>query len=154
MPALTPGQIAKVDREGRLSIPMDLLRAVPWWSDATLRVTGELTFKGLMRVYPSSAVSAALRADSNGDVASDAAYIARAVTADRFRGLSLYAEGRLRITKEVCPWLGFSLGEKVELYVQPFRSGLEVMSMEHRFGRLIDAQAEVLPWTFRPLPDA
>jgi hypothetical protein len=102
-----------------------------------------------MRVYPSAAIATALRSDRDGGIGSEAAYISRAVAADRYRELSLYAEGRLRMIKEICPWLGFNLGEKVDLYAQPFPYGLEVMTMEHRFSRLHDVEAELLPWTFK-----
>ena len=150
MAALTPGENAKVDKKGRLAIPAAVLKAVSWWSDYKGgRVTGELTRKGLMRVFPDSAVRSALAA-GNGDPSSDADYVANAVMADRYRDLALYKEGRLYLTKEVCPWLGFGLGETAELFAQPFPYGIEVMSMEHRFERLRDAQDDVLPWTFDP----
>ncbi len=147
MVALIPGQIAKVDQQGRLAIPQDLLRALSWWSRENQRVVGELTRKGLLRLYPSGAIRE-LGSASNPDAESEAAYIERAVMADKYRDLALYAaEGRLRLTKEICPWLGFSLGQKVELYAQPFPHCLEVMSMDYRFERL--AEAEQLPWTIK-----
>jgi hypothetical protein len=151
MPALTPGEIAKVDPKGRVQIAADVLKAVTWWSGATIRVSAELTYKGLVRVYPSSAVRAKLEANDE-EPTSEATFITRAVCADRYRDLMLYGapECRLRLTKEVCPWLGFTLGERATLYAQAFPYGLEVMTMEHRFGRLSNAQAEVLPWTFEP----
>jgi len=36
--------------------------------------------------------------------------------------------------------------------VQAFPSGLEVMTIEHRFERLTAAKADILPWTFK-VPD-
>jgi hypothetical protein len=57
----------------------------------------------------------------------------------------LNADGRLRFTKKVC-WPGFRLGEKAELYAQPFPAALEIVSMKHRFDRLRDVDA--LPWSF------
>ena len=95
-------------------------------------------------------MGAALRGAERDVSRSDADYIAKAALVDRYRELALYEEGRLYLTKEVCPWLGFRLGEVAELFAQPFPYGLEVMSMEHRFERLKDAQDEILPWTFDP----
>jgi hypothetical protein len=152
MPPLTPGEIAKVDPGGRVQIPSDVLKAVSWWSGESVEVSIELTYRGLIRVYPSSAVRAALlQADKTEVPASEAAYIALAVRADRYRFLKLYGpECRLRLTKEICPWLGFALGEPAALYAQAFPYGVEVMTMDYRFERLSDPQAEVLPWTFTP----
>lgn len=82
-------------------------------------------------------------------ITSDSDHVERAVIADRYRELALYADGRLRLTKEICPWLGFHLGLQTELYVQPFPYGLEVMSQEHRFARL-ESDDMVLPWTYSP----
>jgi DNA-binding transcriptional regulator/RsmH inhibitor MraZ len=150
MSALIPGEIAKVDKKGRLAIPVRVLKAVSWWAGRSGHVTSELTRKGLIRIFPDSAMAAALRNVEPDASDSEADYIARAVIADRYRELALYEEGRLYLTKEICPWLGFRLGEVGELFAQPFHYGIEVMSMEHRFGRLTNAQDDVLPWTFDP----
>jgi hypothetical protein len=153
MPPLTPGEIAKVDPSGRVQIPSDVLNAVSWWQGESIEVSVELTDRGLVRVYPSSAVRAALWVDKAENPTSEAAYIAQAVSADRYRFLKLYGrECRLRLTKEICPWLGFALGESAVLYAQAFPYGVELMTMEHRFQRLSDARADILPWTFDPPP--
>jgi hypothetical protein len=146
MPALTPGQLAKADQQGRVTIPLDVLKGVGWWTGARVRVTGELTRRGLLRVYTDSVVNSTISSNDDGNITSAAGYIAQAVLADRYRALALYGDGRLRLTKEVCAWLGFSLGEKRDLYCQSSQYFLEVMSMEHRFQRLDDAQDDVLPW--------
>jgi len=52
------------------------------------------------------------------------------------------------LTKELCPWLDYHLGEQPELYVQPFPRGLEVMTMNYRFARLALRPKDILPWTF------
>jgi hypothetical protein len=122
---------------------------VSWWKGKTIRVSLELTYKGLVRVYPSSAVRKKLDADATEELMSEAEFIARATRADRYRDVSLYhPECRLRLTKDICPWLGFALGEEVPLYVQAFPNGLEIMTIEHRFERLTAAQGDILPWTF------
>jgi len=155
MPALFPGEIAKVAANGRLKVPSDVLESVSWWKGKTILVSLELTYKGLVRVYPSSAVRKKLDADAAEEIASEAEFIARAASADRYRDVSLYHDPdcRLRLTKDICPWLGFTLGEEVVLYVQAFPSGLEIMTMEHRFERLAAAEANILPWTFEAPPD-
>jgi hypothetical protein len=62
---------------------------------------------------------------------------ATAIVVDRYRTLKLYADGRLRFTKEVCALLAFQLGEHSTLFVQPFRKHLEAMTLEFRAQRLI-----------------
>jgi hypothetical protein len=153
MAALTPGEIANVDLDGRIKIPSDVLKVVVWWTGKTVRVSVELTYKGLVRVYPSSAVRKRLEVDDIEEVTSEAVFVARAVRADRYRDASLYGDPdcRLRLTKDICPWLGFALGDRAPLYVQAFPNGLEIMTIEHRFDRLTAAQADVLPWTFQAL---
>jgi hypothetical protein len=149
MPALTPGQLAKVDLHGRVTVPLDVLKSVAWWTGETVRVTAELTRRGLVRLYPNSAVGRKT-ASANGAPHSDSAYIIEAVRVDRYRELSLYNDCRLRLTKEVCVWLGFSLGDKRDLYAQSCEHFLEVMSMEHRFERLHDAEDDMISWPFVP----
>jgi len=151
MPRLIPGQLAKVDNQDRLCVPLDLLKAVSWWSGKSVRVVAELTAKGLVRIHLASAVEQALLVDEHdAHDSSEKAYLSRAVLVDRYRELALYKDGRLRMTKEVCPWLGFRLGEQAELYVQPFPNGLEVMTMEYRFERLAGNRTDVLPWALEP----
>lgn len=150
MTTLIPGEIAKVDKQGRVAIPVRVLKAVTWWVGESGDITAELTRRGLLRIFPDSAMVTARGVVESRPDESDADYITRAVLADRYRGLALYKEGRLYLTEEVCPWLGFKLGDVTELFAQPFHYGIEIMSMEHRFGRLADAQDKVLPWTFKP----
>jgi hypothetical protein len=151
MPPYFPGETAKVAADGRLKVPSDVLNRVSWWKKEKMRVCVELTYKGLVRVFPNSAVRKKLDADARDEPTSEADFIARAAMADRYREASLYGEPdcRLRLTKDITPWLGFSLGEEVLLYMQAFPNGLEIMTVDHRFERLIAAKAEILPWTFQ-----
>jgi len=146
MVSLIPGQLAKVDSEDRLCIPRDLLNAVTWWTNERVKVTAELTERGLVRVYLANAVAQTFQYNEQPE--SEKAFVTRAVAADRYRELSLYKDGRLRMTKELCPWLDYHLGEQPELYVQPFPRGLEVMTMNYRFARLALRSKDILPWTF------
>jgi len=149
MPTLLPGEIAKVSVDGRLKVPSDVLKRVSWWKGETIKVSLELTYKGLVRVYPSSAVRKKLDADATEELMSEAEFIAGATRADRYRDVQLYDDCRFRFTKDICPWLGFALGEEVSLYVQAFPNGLEIMTIEHRFERLTTAKDSILPWTFK-----
>lgn len=151
MPTLTPGELANVDEDGRLQIPVNVLRSVSWWTRKTFPVCLELTRRGLVRIYPDSAVRTMLKDLDSEEPISEAAFMARAIRVDRYRFLKLYgAEYRLRLSKEICPWLGFALGESAVLFAQAFPYGVEVMTMEHRFERLAGSEADVLPWTFNP----
>src|SRR5262245_44487169 len=134
MPALFPGETAIVKADGRLKIPSGVLKSVSWWKGETIKVSAELTYKGLVRIYPSSAVRKKRDADAVEGPGSEAEFIARATRADRYRDVPLYYDPdcRIRFTKDICPWLGFTLGEEVQLYVQAFPNGLEIMSIEHR----------------------
>jgi hypothetical protein len=149
MAQLIPGQLAKIDREDRLSIPMEILRNITWWSGEPIRVLAEFRDRGLVRVH-----GAAARAIIDGldrdlqQETSESAHIARAVLIDRYRELALYKDGRLRLIKEVCPWLGFRWGEQAELYVQPLGHVLEIMSQDYRLHRLTQPRTDSLPWQF------
>jgi hypothetical protein len=151
MPPFFPGETAKVSANGRLKVPSDVLNRVPWWKKETIRVAVELTYKGLVRVYPSDAVRKKLDEENKEEPTSEAEFIARATMADRYREASLYGEPdcRLRLTKDIAPWLGFSLGQEALLYMQAFPKGLEIMTVEYRFERLMAAKADILPWTFQ-----
>src|ERR1700733_5698675 len=107
MPTLCPGEIAKVSVDGRLKVPSDVLKRVLWWRGETIKVSLELTYRGLVRVFPYSAVRARLDADAIEETMSEAEFIARATRADRYRDASLYGDERFRFTKDICPWLGF-----------------------------------------------
>jgi hypothetical protein len=131
--------LQKVDEEGRLSIPIDALRAVEWWKSASVDVIAELVRPRLIRVYLANEAQPLIDsllheiserpAPANSD--------ATAIVVDRYRTLKLYADGRLRFTKEVCALLAFQLGEHSTLFVQPFRKHLEAMTLEFRAQRLI-----------------
>jgi hypothetical protein len=128
MATLIPGEIAKVDKQGRVAIPVRVLKAVTWWVGESGSVTAELTRRGLLRIFPDSAMVTARGVVESRPDESDADYITRAVLADRYRRLALYKEGRLYLTEEVCPWLDFKLGDVTELFAQPFPYGIEIMS--------------------------
>ena len=136
---VTPGQIAKVDEEGRLSIPIDALRAVEWWKSASVDVIAELVRPGLIRVYLANEAQPLIDSllHEISERPAPANVDATAIVMDRYRPLKLYADGRLRFTKEVCTLLAFQLGEHLTLFVQPFPKHLEAMTLEFRAERLI-----------------
>ena len=136
---ITPGQTAKVDEEGRLSIPIDALRAVEWWKSASVEVIAELVRPGLIRVYLAKEAQLLINSLLNeiSERPEPTKHETTAIVMDRYRPLKLYADGRLRFTKEVCSLLAFQLGDHVTLFVQPFRKYLEAMTLEFRAERLI-----------------
>jgi hypothetical protein len=136
---LVRGQIAGLAEDGRLSIPMDALRAIRWWEPVPLDVIAELCRVGLIRIHLASEVEplvAALLSDISESHDQPSMEIA-SVVSDRYRPLKLYADGRLRLTKEVCSLFEIRLGEKVTLFVQPFKSWLEIMTLQFRADRLL-----------------
>ena len=51
MALLHPGQLAHIGVSDRLSIPVEVLRAVEWWEDQSVEVLAELVQEGLIRIY-------------------------------------------------------------------------------------------------------
>jgi hypothetical protein len=107
-------------------------------------VLAELVHEGLIRIYLEQ--EAAPRVEAlRGELAAlppGVRFAQEAVLSDRYRRLKLYADGRLRLTKEVAQVLGFNLGERITLFVQPFQKGLEILSLSYRLERLrSDAEA-------------
>jgi hypothetical protein len=129
------GQIANVGEDGRLNIPVDLLRAVEWWKAATCDVVAELIRPEIIRIHPASDARPAIELLLS-EISEASQQETAAVIADRYRALKLYSDGRLRFTKDVCPLLGFRLGEPTTLFVQPFPKFLEVVTLQFRADRL------------------
>jgi len=136
---LVRGQIAKLGEDGRLSIPIDVLRGVRWWDTTPLDVIAELCRSGLIRIHLASEAEpliAGLLADIPDAPGQSQSEIA-SIVSDRYRPLKLYADGRLRLNKEVCSLLEISLGQNATLFVQPFKSFLEITTLQFRANRLL-----------------
>lgn len=130
-----PGKLAKVDHEDRLSIPLPLLRSVEWWNDESAETIAELvSSRGLVRLYLAELAEPTIQtlASDLAELGAEDEFVLSGALADRFRPLKLYADGRLRFTKEVAQILGFSLGDEPTLFVQNFPAGLEIMSLDYR----------------------
>jgi hypothetical protein len=135
---LRAGQLAKIDGSDRLSVPLEVLRATDWWADKPVDVVAEIVHEGLIRVYLAQEATPLVEALSNdlADLPGDLRFERMAVLADRYRPLKLYGDGRLRFTKETAQILGFALGERPTLFVQPFPKGFEILSLRFRAERL------------------
>jgi hypothetical protein len=138
MVTLPPGQLAHVGASNRLSIPIDVLRSIEWWQDAAIDVLAESVREGLIRVYLASEAMPLVTAlaEEFDELPPDVRFDRMAALADRYRPLKLYADGRLRLTKETAQILGFVLGEQPTLFVQAFPKGVEIMSLAFRLERL------------------
>ncbi len=117
---------------------MDVLRAVEWWKDETTEVLAELVNEGLIRVYLAEEARPLVEtlAQNLAGLPPDIRFERTAVLTDRYRTLTLYADGRLRFKKEVAQILGFSLGDRCQVFVQSFPKGLEILSLALRMERL------------------
>lgn len=137
MPA-QPGQLANMGEGDRLSIPVDVLRSVEWWEDKSADVLTELVHEGLIRVYLAREAVPIVEAlvEELAGLPLELRSEREAIIADRYRPLKLYADGRLRFTKEVAQVLGFTLGERPTLFVQAFPKGLQILSLPVRLERL------------------
>ena len=136
----TEGCIANIDRLGRLAIPIGLLRALPWWKDATRDVLVELLCPGLVRLFGTDNANLSIaehRSAYEPDLAEQALDFEQ-VLADRYRLLKAYSDGRVTLTREVAFLLGIPQKEPTTLFVQSFNSGLSIMSLEFRSRRLAD----------------
>jgi hypothetical protein len=122
----------------RLSIPVEVLRAVEWWEDQPAEVLAELVHEGLIRIYLAREATPLVNslADELTALPPEIRFERMAVLADRYRPLKLYGDGRLRFTKETAQILGFNLGEMPTLFVQSFPKGLEILSLSFRLERL------------------
>jgi hypothetical protein len=122
----------------RLSIPVELLRAVEWWEDQPAEVLAELVHEGLIRIYLAREAMPLVEAlaDQLSALPPEIRFERMAILADRYRTLKLYGDGRLRFTKETAQILGFELGERPTLFVQSFHKGLEILSLAFRLKRL------------------
>jgi hypothetical protein len=138
MKALQFGQLAKMDGSDRLCIPVDVLRAIEWWDDKPVDVFVELVQAGLIRIYLGGEARPMVEAliENMTGLPPNIRFERMAILSDRYRPLKLYADGRLRLTKETTQILGFSLGSRTTLFVSPFRKGLEIMSLSFREERL------------------
>ena len=133
-----PGQLAQIDDEHRLCIPADVLRAVRWWKKETVEVTAELVEEGLVRIYLGEEARPLVKtlAEDVAGLTNKERYERAAVLSDRYRDLKLYAECRLRLTKDVAHVLGISWGDRTSLFVRPIKNGMEIMSLKFRLDRL------------------
>jgi hypothetical protein len=133
-----PGQLANMDGSSRLSIPKDVLRAIDWWENKSVDVLAELVQAGLIRIYLAAEATPMVEAlaENIAEMPPEVRFERMAILADRYRPLKLYSDGRLRFTKETAQILGFSLGERPMLFVQPFPKGLEILSLAFRAERL------------------
>jgi hypothetical protein len=96
-----------LDRQGRIPIPRELQDDVVWWPGRKPTVMVELCETGLCRVYEVEALSGHFdRLREQVDALEPAVRAAeQGVLVDRYRELTLYADGRLQLTKEVALWL-------------------------------------------------
>lgn len=115
-----------------------ILGTLSWWKRETTKVTAELVQAGVVRIYAGLVVRPMI--DELIRVASGLPKLAAAeqlsIIADRYRELSLYSDSRLRLTKEIAALLGFPLGQRSTVFVQPFLDGIEILSLEVRHQRL------------------
>src|SRR5690349_2362810 len=129
-----PGQLANLGESDRLSIPMDVLRMVEWWTAKPTDVLAELVHGGLIRVYLAEEATPVVHAlaDELAELPPEVRFERTAILADRYRPLKLYGDGRLRFTKETAHILGFALGDRPTLFVQSFTKGLEILTLDFR----------------------
>lgn len=148
---IAPGQVARVEKGGRLPIPAEVMREMPWWTRSTIRMMADLVEEGIIRLYPADRVREQLREliRNAQDEPEEMAGELLAAIADRYRELPLYQDYRITLQKEVCTFLGFQLGERASLFVQPREGFLEVMSLQKRHERLEQYREET---TLRPPP--
>lgn len=127
-----------MDASNRLSIPVNVLRAVEWWEGKPAEVLAESVHEGLIRLYLAREAAPLVEAliEELAELPATVRFERAAIFADRYRPLKLYGDGQLRFTKETTQVLGFALGERPTLFVQSFPKGLEILSLPFRLQRL------------------
>jgi hypothetical protein len=132
------GALANIDGQGRLAIPIHLLRAVCWWRDVSRDVLAELHRPGLVRIFAADGIGSTLAGHHAEHDGGDLERVLEfeQVLADRYRILKLYGDGRLTVTREVAELLDVDPGQPDRLFAQSFDAGLSLMSLAFRRDRL------------------
>ena len=135
---LKAGQLANMTTQKRLNIHAETLAAVEWWGSKPVEVTAELVEAGLIRVYLATEAAPMIEELKSElqNLLPQLRFDRAVVLADRYRSLTLAGNGQLALGQEVIKFLGFSEHELPTLFVQPFPTGLEIMTLDHRSKRL------------------
>ena len=133
------GSIVSVDGNGRVTLVAGLAVAVGWTRQKHI-VTAELVEPGIFRVYDRDRLAphvASLLAQAD-DLDVPLRMESKAALADRYRDLTLYADGRLQLTKEVAAWVGYYPFPvtPAHLFAEAFALGIAVMTPERRASRM------------------
>jgi hypothetical protein len=133
------GELANLDTNARLIVPVGVLRFVSWWADTTADVMAELVQEGHVRIYSFAQTEpkVTLLRREVLELPPEERFEALATITDRYRKLRLYGDGRLGLTKDVAQILGFRLKiDKPTFFTQAFTDGFEVLSLQFRLRRL------------------
>lgn len=131
------GQLVSVDDAGRITLPTDLLAHVDWWPRKQKALgTAELCDYGQFRLYKPEDVAVHIERLREQITNMEPALLRSKMSAldDRYRALTIYADGRLQMTKEVAAWVSaypFPSG-KHYLFVEAFPAGLSICTQEYR----------------------
>jgi DNA-binding transcriptional regulator/RsmH inhibitor MraZ len=142
-----PAKLANIDTSNRLIIPRPTFSNVSWRRKEAQKVFAELVSPGLVRIYLASDIEEKIRdrLSSLSEMPFSDQFDRQMVLADRYRPMKLDKEGRLQLTQDIVPILGFSLNkDQPSLFVQPFGNGFEILSVLAREQRLIDSMDQTL----------
>ena len=85
-----------MDASNRLSIPVNVLRAVEWWEGKPAEVLAESVHEGLIRLYLAREAAPLVEAliEELAELPATVRFERAAIFADRYRPLKLYGDGR------------------------------------------------------------
>lgn len=145
------GAIRALDRDHRVSIPKELLKAMRWSvAKGSLQVVAEIREPGRVRLLEPGRVDERLAAihERIQELSSqDEVDQALSALADRYRPVKLYPEGRVHLTEPVHAVFDPTLAPVSVLVELVANKGIEILSLGtrndrlSRFGNLLDIEA-------------
>jgi hypothetical protein len=123
--------------DGRLSVPVRVLRSTAWWTGESREVVAELTRPGVVRLFDADFAQERL-SDVLRDWPGADGLEFKLVMADRYRRLKLYSDGRLTLTQEVLSTLREEPGQLSQLFAEGSSTAVELMTLRIRNERLAD----------------
>lgn len=131
------GLIVSIDDMGRVTLPREL--TVAWLPKKKLMVVAELSEPGLFRIYRLEDIAAHIESlrEQIETLESSAQAAKTNALEDIYRQLTVYADGRLQLTKEVASWIGHYPfpTEASQLFAEAFATGISIFTLEYRVSR-------------------
>ena len=149
-PSVFKNAVTRLDIENRITFPTSVWRNLEWFDGTnTIKVMADLIEAGRIRIHHYQDVKMgvdALRAKLAAGAGSDEEKAeALSVLEDRYREISLYKEGRVRLTEAMLVFLGVIPPDRLFVFVQSSPRHLEILSLSFREARIAKYRAFLTP---------